>query len=143
MDNGIDPSGKVPSQPKRGGNPHPTENAKESILVEGDGVFANKTHCQISNACGGLNALCVSYAVVSGIEVVVCGGVDKILRMYDMSNPESPREFFQHSYSAPVLSVQCHSGNGLAACALMDRGFIDLVVVLLTLLFLWWLWRML
>jgi hypothetical protein len=123
--------------------PHPTEKAKESILVEGDGVFANKTHYQISNACGGLNALCVSYAVVSGIEVVVCGGVDKILRMYDMSNPESPREFFQHSYSAPVLSVQCHSGNGLAACALMDRGFIDLVVVLLTLLFLWWLWRML
>ena len=94
----------------------------EVILFEGDGKYSNAPTAVLRDACGSMNALCVSYCQVNGTNAVVCGGVDKMLRIYDISDPSNHREMGRYALSAPILSVS--SCGHLVACSLMDGGVV-------------------
>lgn len=106
------------------------EEEEEDFLVNagGDDMYACSIGREIQNACGAGNALCVDYLHLSSSssssdtdteggcgEYVLCGGVDKTLRLYALS---SGTLLYQHELSAPILAID--SVGALVACSMMD-----------------------
>lgn len=103
---------------------------EEEFLVNagGDGMYARSDGREVHNACGAGNALCVEYLHLATSpvadtdadtlghgEYVLCGGVDKTLRLYALATGVL---LFQQEFAAPILAID--SVNALVACSMMD-----------------------
>jgi hypothetical protein len=88
------------------------------VIPEGDGRYPSETGLKIENASGKMNALSVSYGSLNGIDInaIVSGGVDKILRVYDLEG--NPRG--QYEFPAPILAIDTF--ESLVSCSFMDGG---------------------
>jgi WD40 repeat protein len=81
-----------------------------------------------------MNALCVSYGSFregNDLNALICGGVDKFLRVYDRGNSDSegnnePTLCREYEFSAPILSIGTY--GTLVSCSFMDgrHALIDL-----------------
>jgi hypothetical protein len=83
------------------------------VIADGDGLFPSSKGRYVEKA-GEMNSLCVGYISST---LIVCGGVDKILRFYDL---EAGSLIHTHPVSAPILALDY--SNNLLSCALMDGG---------------------
>jgi hypothetical protein len=111
----------------------PSESDGFELLEDGDSNFPQNPLTKIENACGGMNVICalfldtnLPFYSTQG-ELIVCGGVDKTLRIYDV--PCREREHAKGNISilviaitlsAPILAIDVC--GGLIACSLMDGG---------------------
>lgn len=93
--------------------------------MEGDRLYANKASRQIFHACGDKNVLSVSFMsepqASSNRDIVVCGGVDGKLSLYDS---ESLALLQQFTVGAPVLMI---SIRDLYIAASMMDGSVAIV----------------
>jgi hypothetical protein len=102
----------------------------KDILAEGDKLYPNSISLKIDNACGGMNAVASCFCNIgsdNSLSAVACGGVDKILRVYDRA--DSSKALISVPLSAPILSLDA-CGQHLA-CSLMDGGCVVVGIPLL------------
>ena len=140
---GIDPN-SLPHSLTPAATPLPTHTVPHSggahmeddecFLVDagGDEGYASTLGRVLSDACGTGNALCVAYlllpddseeseevavevAVGQREEFVLCGGVDKTLRLYALHTGEV---LYELELAAPILAIDCL--GALVACSMMD-----------------------
>jgi hypothetical protein len=103
------------SDPRDASSRHPdivhssiTGSAAAEVLVrrDGDGLFANRILTRIPRACGDKNVLSASFLInqhaVANQDIVVCGGVDGNLSLYDADSSTLLRQFM---IGAPVLTL--------------------------------------
>ena len=88
------------------------------IIEDGDGKYPSQPNLRIENASGKMNSLSVSYGSLDGSDtnVIICGGVDKTLRVYDLHG----EPLKQIEFSAPILAIDTY--GSLVSCSLMDGG---------------------
>jgi WD40 repeat protein len=88
------------------------------IIEDGDGKYPSQPNLRIENASGKMNSLSVSYGSLDGsdTDVIICGGVDKTLRVFDLHG----EPLRQIEFSAPILAIDTY--GPLVSCSLMDGG---------------------
>ena len=98
------------------------DEGEEFLLNEGgDGLFANSIGRELKEACGAGNVLCVDYLRLSSgasdaaEDYILCGGVDKTLRLYSLITNEV---LYHLELAAPILAID--SIGALVACSMMD-----------------------
>lgn len=87
-----------------GGDTRKLRQMDAELLLDGDDKYAAVCKNTVPNACGGGNILAVSYLKYT-TPLVVCGGVDKTLRVYEM---EHGVLMWSQTVSSPILTIQSH-----------------------------------
>jgi WD40 repeat protein len=89
-------------------------------IEDGDGKYPCLPNLRIENASGTMNSLSVSYGSREGsvLDVILCGGVDKTLRVFDLQG----EPLRQLEFSAPILAID--TSGSLVSCSLMDGGHV-------------------
>jgi hypothetical protein len=91
------------------------------INAGGDDMYARSVGREIQNACGAGNVLCVGYirfptdSICEPSEYVLCGGVDKVLRLYSLTTGAL---LYELELLAPILAID--TMGALVACSMMD-----------------------
>lgn len=97
----------------------------EEVFSEGNNDFAKVAKNRIENCCGTQNSLCIAYlhSEYKNCDILVCGGVDKVIRCYDNGKSDI---IFKYVTKSPILAISaCQS---VIAFSLMDGSHIILDV---------------
>lgn len=102
-----------------GNNSIKSKKVNENISFEqSDGRYPINTRLRIENASGQMNGLSVAYGSFheNDLDAIICGSVDKVLRIYDLTGALRG----QFEFSAPILAIETY--HTLISCTFMDGG---------------------
>lgn len=113
--NGIDPFSGIGGKEKNIITTSKVYNG-DVMIEDGDGNYPKTINLKIDNASGSMNSLSVSYGSFDGqaINAIICGGVDKVLRVYNLQGELSR----QYEFSAPILALDSY--QSFVSCSMMD-----------------------